>query len=123
MIHRLSRMIVQWNNKNLAQYGLTTQQATIIGYLYFNRHKYVNQKAVEQEIGVKGSSVTSIIRNLEKQGLINRDRDTNDIRNKIIRLSEKGIQLRKVLFKQIVSMEKRLLKDVSPEERVMFLGS
>lgn len=121
IIHRISHTIKQINNKELEKYGLTGQQGRIIGYLWFNRDRDINQKDIEQEIGIKGSSVTSLIQNLEKQGFITRVRDKKDARNKFLVLTKKGISLHEVLFKQINKIEAQLLKDMDEDQKKAFL--
>lgn len=122
-IHKISHMIKQYNNKDLEEYGLTNQQARIIGYLWFNKDNDINQKMIEQEIGIKGSSVTSLIQNLEKQGFITRIKDKNDGRNNVLILTEKGIGLHEILFDKINKLQMKLLQGIDEEQRISFLNA
>jgi DNA-binding MarR family transcriptional regulator len=116
MIHRISHMSEQLNNKALLKYGVTVQQARIIVFLWFNKDQYINQKAIELEIGVKNASVTSILRNLERLGLITRKNDPRDARNKLVELTVKGMEYHGVFLELMRSSEKRFNKNLSDEE-------
>ena len=50
----------------------------------------VNQKAIQEKMKVKGSSVTSILNTMQKSGLITKVVNPDDGREFFIKLTEKG---------------------------------
>jgi DNA-binding MarR family transcriptional regulator len=53
----------------------------------------VCQRDIEHEVGLRPSSVSSMIANLEKEGLISRSQAEGDARTKYLTLTDKGEEL------------------------------
>lgn len=68
--------------------NLTLQQAHIL--LYLVHHPGSIQKEIADNFNLRKSSITSIVKNLEKEGYIIRKADPESARNKRVYLSEKG---------------------------------
>ena len=62
----------------------------ILGFLHRNIDNNVNQKAIQEKMKVKGSSVTSILNTMQKSGLITKVVNPDDGREFFIKLTEKG---------------------------------
>jgi DNA-binding MarR family transcriptional regulator len=117
MIIRLSHEIVQYENANLSERGLNCSKSNIIAFLWHNQDKTINQTAIATNFGVKGSSVTSILSAMEKQGLITRTKDPADSRNRIVTLTDAGLELNTVLQGQLRALESRMLKGITERQR------
>lgn len=68
--------------------NLTLQQAHIL--LYLAHHPGSIQKEIADSFNLRKSSVTSIVKNLEKDGYIIRKTDPESARNKRVYLTSKG---------------------------------
>lgn len=73
-------------NNSLRQDGITRSQMEIIEYLMQNLNKKVIQKDIIEYLGIDHSTVTGLIKRMEKKGLIECIQDSKDKRTKIIQL-------------------------------------
>ncbi|MGE7932199.1 MarR family winged helix-turn-helix transcriptional regulator [Viridibacillus arvi] len=80
-------------DKKLETYNLTIEQARFIGYLFLHEDEGISQKDMERAFQRKGSSISSIVHNLEKKGFIERKVDMKDERRRIIHVLPKGKNL------------------------------
>ena len=78
--------------KILKNYGCSWPQALTIGFIkkFNENNKTVNQKDIAEAYGIKGPSVTSLIKTMEKNGFITRVKNKNDARSYDVFLTEKG---------------------------------
>jgi len=105
-------------DENLSNHDISISQLRILGYLArFGEERDVYQKDLEEEFGVRRSSVTGILQNMEKRGLLARTASDHDARVKKVLLTEKGKALDAELRSYIRSLEDALMDGVSREER------
>ncbi|RFS20190.1 MarR family transcriptional regulator [Chitinophaga silvatica] len=81
---------------------ITFELLEILGFLF--RKDGVNQQEIADVIVKDKSSMTYLIDNLEKRGMVERIEDQNDRRSKLIYLTEKGKMLEKELSPWISEM-------------------
>ncbi|HEL8745220.1 TPA: MarR family transcriptional regulator, partial [Listeria monocytogenes] len=74
----------------VAQFGLTTQQARVLGFLNDNAANEIIQKDLQRIFQTRGASITSLIQGLEKKELISRKPSIRDGREKVVTLTEEG---------------------------------
>ncbi len=99
MITNISYGIRQYFDKLFADYDVTYPQSRVLTRLFGQLGKQdVNQRDLEYALGIKASSVSSLVRNLEQKGFITSERLPQDTRNKRILLTDKGLQLRELLM-------------------------
>ncbi len=102
--------------------GLTDTQGRVLQYIWEESEKReVFQKDIEDSFGIRRSSVTEIIQLLERDGLIVRECVPRDARLKKLVLTERAIQIQKVMNGKISELEAEMQKDISQEEKEMFL--
>lgn len=78
----------------VAQFGLTTQQARVLGFLNDNAANEIIQKDLQRIFQTRGASITSLIQGLEKKkNLISRKPSLRDGREKVVTLTEEGKQI------------------------------
>lgn len=82
----------------LAEYGLSESQFGALEALYYLGP--MCQKEIGEKLLVTGGNMTMVLGNLEKQGLISRERDEADRRQMVVSLTDKGRQLIGELFPQ-----------------------
>lgn len=88
----------------------------VLGFLYLHRNEDVFQKDIEEEIGIRKSSVTSLINTLEKNGLISREQTKSDGRYKKVVLTSKGVEVHEEVMKELNRTEQILKSDLSEED-------
>ncbi len=120
-IIRLSKRIKYLADDNLSKHNITLEQVKIINFLDSHCDSYVYQKDIEAEFGIKRSSVTSIMQNIEKNGLITREGDQSDARIKKVLLTEKGRILSRLLKDYIENLEAVLVSGMTAEEKELFI--
>jgi DNA-binding MarR family transcriptional regulator len=113
----LSKRIHRTIDKEAAQYGLTGVQARILGFVYHKSDKRdIFQRDIEEELGIRRSSVTSVLQLMEKNGYIQRVSVSEDARLKKIILTEKGLEIQKNVYGFILKFEKSLKDELSEDE-------
>ena len=117
MITNISYAIRQYFGNLFSEYGITYPQSRVLTRLFAQMGKGdVNQRDLEHALGIKASSVSSLVRNLEQKGLIYSERLPQDTRNKRILLTEKGLQLRDRLDRTRDQAEDALIAGLTEEQ-------
>ena len=102
--------------------GITDTQGRVLQYIWEESEKReVFQKDIEDEFDIRRSSVTQIIKLLERDGLIVRESVQRDARLKKLVLTEKAIEIQKLMNGKVRELEAEMQKDISPEEKELFL--
>lgn len=71
---------------------------------------------ISKGLGLSTSRVTIILNNLEKKGLIEKERDTEDRRKVYITLTEKGRELILVKHNEVVDNFERIFRELGKED-------
>lgn len=103
-------------DKNLSQNNLTISQFKVLAYLWEHSEQKINQKMIHEFLEIKPSSLTKSIRILLSKNLIRKEADPDDSRSRIIMLTEKGIEIKKICKENIAESEAYLLQDLSGED-------
>ncbi len=88
VLERLSYLLIK-NRLTFSQFGV------LEALLYLGP---MNQKTISKKILKSASNICTVLENLEKRGLIQRQQSEKDRRNTLVKLSPKGEQLIKELF-------------------------
>ena len=72
------------SNSVLTDYDLTPTQFKIVRFLMLSPYASVRQIDIEQRFSITNPTVTGVLQNLEKKGLIKRIPNPNDGRSKIV---------------------------------------
>lgn len=116
-IKALSLELDRLGNQMLSPLGLTYPQFKTLKFLLWNPPGTVRQMDIEKHFCLTNPTVTGILKNLEKKGLIERTANHEDRRSKIIFLTEKGKSMEKTLTGVGGEMEKRAVANLSEEEK------
>lgn len=116
LIRYLYRLIDKDFNNRLSEYGLTLQQARI---LFFLERKTcegveVHQNDIEKQFHLSKSTVSGLVKRMEKKELINIEKQ---FPYAIIKIGSKGKEILTNLKKHRDEAIEELLKDVSKEEQ------
>jgi len=107
--------------ENLIKHGITFEQVRVMRFLdSYSSDNPANQKDVEIMFELKRSSVTNILQNMEKNGLVTRSGDALDGRMKKVWLTEKGKDLYLHLRSYLVKLEEVIVQGMTEEEKDMF---
>ena len=102
--------------------GMSGAQGNILNYILVDgRKRRVYQKDIENEFGLRPSTATEALKNLEAKGLICRISEKQDGRLKRIELTSKAEEIRHLITSEIAESENLLLKGITEEERRIFI--
>ncbi len=92
----------------------------VIGYLYENRHKDVYQRDIEKQFSVRRSTMTEILKLMEKNGLVERVKDDSDGRLKKIKLTPLALEIHEKHERGIEDFEKLIREGITNTEMSLF---
>lgn len=95
-------------------------QAGILDYLIMNKEKQINQKQLEENLGVSKTTISNALLSMEKNEMIERIQSDTDARNKEIRLTKKSENIFKEMINMFEILNKEMLKGISENEIEMF---
>ena len=91
-IYLCSKEIIRRHNQYLAEFNLTYTQFIVM--MYFWEKKTSNLKDLAKTMMIDPSTLTPLLKKIEKKGYIKRVRSKEDERNLVITLTESGEELR-----------------------------
>ncbi|MBU9745672.1 MarR family transcriptional regulator [Lachnospiraceae bacterium ASD3451] len=118
-IHAISNLIgrkIEEQKRNSGIEGITPIQSWILRFLQENRNRDVFQKDVEQEFSITRSTVTGILKLMEKNGFIRRISVPEDARLKKLVITDKGEAICLTVYHNIRQMEELLVRGMTPKE-------
>ncbi len=117
MITNISYGIRLYFDRLFSDCDVTYPQSRVLTRLFYQIDKGdVNQRDLERALGIKASSVSSLVRNLQQKGFITCERDKGDTRNKCILLTEKGMELREHLDNVRNQAEAEMTRGLTPQQ-------
>ncbi len=117
LLYQASHKCMMMQNEILKKFNISVMQAAILGIIRFVEDGAVNQKTLSKEMGVKESSVSSMINTMIKNGLIVREQSKTDARNKILRLGERGRAITEFIEGSAKDIENMLYGHLTEEEK------
>ena len=94
--------------------GMSGAQGNILNYILVDgRKRPVYQKDIEKEFGLRPSTATEALKNLEAKGLICRISEKQDGRLKRIELTSKAEEIRHLITSETAESENLLLKGIT----------
>lgn len=105
-------------NAMFAEFDLTASQTFTLIYLFRAREngRVINQRVIEKDMDISNPTVTGILNRLEHKGLIERRVSAADARIKNIAVTEKALELDKILKRKFIENEEQLVSRLSEEE-------
>lgn len=118
LIRHIAHTITCMQDKCLIHYGLSNQQARLLGEItrLTKKNKVFGRKDLEKSLNLKGSSVTSLLHGLEKKQLIEVEENLKDARRKTLRPTEEGKKLIRHLDLVFEATENQLIDRLTDEE-------
>ena len=99
---------------------VTVMHGWILGFLSSNPDRDIFQKDIETEFSIARSTVTCIVKLMEKKGYIRREAVKEDARLKKLVLTERGKEIHRLHMNDVDFLEERCRRNISPEEMEMF---
>lgn len=120
--HMIGRKIINISLKN-GMDQVTVMHGWIIGFLYENQDRDIYQKDLESKFCICRSTVTNILKLMEKKGYIDRVSVERDARLKKLVLTERAKAIQQKNFADIHNMvENQMRKNISAEDMATFLA-
>ncbi len=116
LIKKAALVIEKLSNHELAPYDLTHTQYKILMLLYREQHQPLRQIDIETHFAMTNPTVTGIIQNLEKKGLVRRIPNPEDKRSKLLMLTERAIAMQQELHALGESLEKQVTANLTEAE-------
>lgn len=107
-------------NKINANYGLTSGQFAVLEALYHKGDLSIGE--VQEKVLSTSGTIPVIVKNLEKEGLLERSNDINDKRRYILHITEKGRDLMDLVFPQVEATITSLMDTWNREEKEQILS-
>ena len=98
----------------------TGKNGWIIGYLARHRDREIFQRDIENEFSMRRSTVSSMIKLMEKKGYIRRESVEGDARLKKLVLTEKSLETHSRMMKEIEQNEAQMRQGISSGELEVF---
>lgn len=111
-IYLVSKEIIRKYNVLLSEYDITYTQYLVMNYFF--HEKKSNLKKIGKSLMLDSSTLTPLLKKLEKKGFIVREKSTVDERNLFISITDEGLALKPKLKK--VRREIQKICNLSEEE-------
>ena len=100
--------------------NVTRNNGWILNYLAHHSERDIYQKDIENDFGIRRSTVSKVIRLMEEKGLLCREAVPNDARLKKLTLTPEGKKLQAAIEREQQKTEQLLRQAVSEEELEIF---
>jgi DNA-binding MarR family transcriptional regulator len=101
-------------------FGLPTGSLTVMSLMAQNPGS--SQVELAQYAGITGPSLVGIVDELERRGLVQRVRSTEDRRRNMLVVTEKGERTMAALFAEVRHIEDPIQQELTPEELDLFIS-
>lgn len=91
-----------------------------IGWFYENQNRDVFQRDFEEHFSIRRSTASKMLSLMEKNGLIERVSVVQDARLKKIILTDRAVELHRMITDEINEREKRMANGITAEEMKIF---
>lgn len=100
--------------------GISVSQIRVLTCIIGAPEGHLKLKEIAAELGITAGAASQAVEGLVKVGLLDRSPDENDRRSVSITLSRRGRELHQETNDFFSGFMQQLLKDVTPEEQVVF---
>ena len=101
----------------LEPHGLTLTQYKVLKFLLINPQGTIRQVDIEEHFYISNPTVTRVLQNLEKKGMIERRSNPNDNRSKVICLTEQAKSMADLLYKLGDELEDRITGNLTQKDK------
>ena len=119
LVRRLHQIYVAIYFQNCERFGTTPVQSSVMQVLL--AQPGMDQIALAQAIGIDRTTASSVLTRLEARGIVRREADPADRRNKRAFLTPAGQTMLRDMQASIEAAHRELVKPLAPAEREHFL--
>lgn len=116
----IARRIARGGNNKYVM-NISPIQVRIVKYLVKQNNKAILQKDMEYLFNIRRSTVSGVIKTMEKNNIIIRENVKDDNKSKEIKLTEDVYKRANDLVKELKDLDLELLKDVNKEDLEVFM--
>ncbi|WP_371018108.1 MarR family winged helix-turn-helix transcriptional regulator [Pseudalkalibacillus sp. JSM 102089] len=113
-VQQISHLVKQLQNERLLKEDLSISHMNVMFVLY--EEDRVNQSHIQNNLGIKASSLSKLIDILIQKGLVTRESLDGDARSKIICLTELGKEKQQQLYRVRDELENQLTEHLNETE-------
>ncbi len=107
--------------RNVVAYEISQEGVDEVTVMHENQERLVFQKEIEAEFSIAKSTVTCIVKLMEKKGYIRRESVESDGRLKKLALTELGRKIHEQHISHVEVLEAQCKRNITPEEIQSFL--
>ena len=122
LIKKIALVNEKLSNHILQPYELTHTQYKILMLLLRNPETPIRQADIETHFSMTNPSVTGIIQNLEKKGLVERVQNPDDKRSKLVKLTDQAVSMEEELYALGESLETQVTKNLTEDENKQLIA-
>lgn len=117
LIWRIMKFWQRGKHKILDEYGITVPQMEVMGAILKRRKEQgeVTQIILSQDTDIDPMTISTIIRNLQKKGLISRKESETDTRARVVELTDIGYNLLQKAIKKVKKDHEYLFRNIDKE--------
>ena len=122
VLYRVAHYCATYCSEWLGKYDVTLPQMALLYIVFEADNKDLCQKDIVDELKVKGSSITSMINTMSKNGLLERKSCETDSRKYIIKGTEKGRRILNNIIKDSINNKIDIFKNLDVSEKKQLLN-
>ncbi len=103
--------------RELNEYGLTLRNVLVMAYLEKHEGELVTQKTLEDHMHLSNPTVTVLIQNMEKKGLVTRRRVPEDGRKYRLALTDRALEIGIACREKFLARERQFYDGITEEEK------
>jgi DNA-binding MarR family transcriptional regulator len=119
LVRRLHQIFVSIYFENCREFQTTPAQSSVMQVLL--KKPGMDQISLAAEIGLDRDTISNVLGRLEKRGIVKREIDQADRRNKRVSLTPQGRSMITTMRRQIQLSHDKLLEPLSAKERAAFV--
>lgn len=117
MMGNIHNAITNQVNRVFSKYDLTLRQVLVIAYLFKHEKEIVTQKSLEDCMHLSNPTITVLIQNMCKKGLIKKEKVPEDGRKYRLTLTKKTKDLCAEAFAEMITEEQHIFDGITAEEK------
>lgn len=116
-LRKLHNQILRGSEMTSSEFGLSLSQGRVLHFIYIkNKEGDCFQGEIEDYFNIRRSSATALLQKLEARNLIKRESSKNDKRQKVINITEHGVEIQELVFEKLSQMETLMIKGISKDQ-------
>ena len=122
VVNLIRHKINESEKLQVVQKEISRRCAAVIGIIDESQGKPVFQKDISKFLKIRRSTATSMLQDMEKDGLIIREPVGNDLRLKQLLLTDKAMRYALMIRKEFTIIENSIIRGFSDEEKAKLAG-